>query len=276
MWTRPSRKSSRLCARWKRKARSCWPAVGETMSSSKIFKAAQTEGIVVTDYAFGQVGQAHGAAHETGFVPMGLFDSSEIDAAPVAPSPEAAPEVVEPAGVAMTEEELDQQLRDAFNSGLQEGKNLAERGLVNVFRSLRTAAEGVRDLREKVLRESEEELLKLVIMVARKVILREVKMDRSILEDVVQSAIAGLSERDMVTVRLNPDDHALITSGHGGYFQQELKSDRMNFKADAAVLPGNCQIDAEMGTIDASVDGQLDEIYRRLLEERSRASAPDA
>ncbi|WP_188055560.1 FliH/SctL family protein [Oryzomonas rubra] len=246
------------------------------MSSSKIFKAAQTEGIVVTDYAFGQVGQAHGDTHETGFVPMGLFDSSEINAAPVAPSPEAAPEVVEPAGVAMTEEELDQQLRDAFNSGLQEGKNLAERGLVNVFRSLRTAAEGIRDLREKVLRESEEELLKLVIMVARKVILREVKMDRSILEDVVQSAIGGLSERDMVTVRLHPDDYALITSGHGGYFQQELKSDRMNFKADAAVLPGNCQIDAEMGTIDASVDGQLDEIYRRLLEERSRASAPDA
>ncbi|QEM69886.1 flagellar assembly protein FliH [Geobacter sp. FeAm09] len=247
------------------------------MSSSKIFKSAQTEGIVVTEYAFGQVGQASGGVQETGFIPMGIFDSSEITRAQAAPPPEeAAPAVVEPAGVVLTEEELDQQLRDAFNSGLQEGKNLAERGLVNVFRSLRTAAEGIRDLREKVMRESEEELLKLIVMVARKVILREVKTDRSILEHMVQTAIAGLSERDMITVRLHPDDHAMITSGHGDFFQQELKSDRMNFKADAAVLPGNCLIDTEMGTIDASVDGQLDEIYRRLLEERSQAPAPGA
>lgn len=246
------------------------------MSSSKIFKSAETEGIVVTDYTFGQVGQANSGVHETGFVPMGLFDSSEINAAQAGGGTEETPEVVEPPGVVMTEEELDKQLRDTFNSGLQEGKNLAERGLVNVFRSLRTAAEGIRDLREKVMRESEEELLKLIIMVARKVILREVKTDRSILENMVQAAVAGLSERDTITVRLHPDDHAMITSGHGDLFQQELKSDRINFKADATVLPGNCQIDTEMGTIDASIDGQLDEIYRRLLEERGQTSAPDA
>jgi len=253
-----------------------WPAAGETMSSSRILKSANSGGTVVTEYAFGQVGQMHGGADETGFVPMSIFDSSEIDTARGIPASEEAPEVVEPVGVVLTEEELDRQLRDAFNSGLQEGKNLAERGLVNVFRSLRGAAEGIRDLREKVMRESEDELLNLVIMVARKVILREVKADRSILEDMVRSAVAGLSERDSVTVRLNPDDYAMITSGHGDYFRQELQSDQMHFKADAAVLPGNCQIDTELGTIDASIDAQLDEIYRRLLEERSLASAPGA
>jgi len=249
------------------------------MSSSRILKSADSHGAVVTEYAFGQVGLQSGGADETGFIPMGIFDSSEIAtarAAEPAPVPEDIPEIVEPAGVVMTEEELDQQLRDAFNRGLQEGKNLAERGLVNVFRSLRGAAEQVRDLREKVMRESEDELLRLIIMVSRKVILREVKTDRSILEEMVRSAVSGLSERDSVTVRLNPDDYAMITSGHGDYFRQELKSDQMHFKADTAVLPGNCQIDTEMGTIDASIDAQLDEIHRRLLEERSMASAPGA
>jgi flagellar biosynthesis/type III secretory pathway protein FliH len=34
------------------------------------------------------------------------------------------------------------------------------------------------------------------------------------------------------------------------------------------VLSGCCLIDTDMGTINASIDAQLDEIYRRLLEER--------
>jgi flagellar assembly protein FliH len=253
-----------------------WPAVGEKMSLSRILKSAHFDGTVLAEFAFCQAGQQNSEATATGFVPMGIFDSSEIDTARKAAVSEGSPEAVEPAGVVMTEEELDQQLRDAFNSGLQEGKNLAERGLVNVFRSLRGASEGIRDLRDKVMRESEDELLNLVMMVSRKVILREARLDRSILESMIRSAVAGLSERDRITVRLNPDDYATITSGHGEYFRQELNSDQMRFKADVAVLPGNCQIDTELGTLDASIDAQLDEIHRRLLEERSQASAPDA
>jgi len=253
-----------------------WPAAGETMSSSRILKSAHFDGTVLAEFAFGQVDQQNGGASAAGFVPMGIFDSSEINMAREAADSDGSPEAVEPAGVVMTEEELDQQLRDAFNSGLQEGKNLAERGLVNVFRSLRGSAEGIRDLRDKVMRDSEDELLNLVMMVSRKVILREVGVDRSILESMIRSAVAGLSERDRITVRLNPDDYAMITSGHGEFFRQELTSDQLSFKADAAVLPGNCQIDTELGTLDASIDAQLDEIHRRLLEERSQAPAPDA
>jgi len=42
----------------------------------------------------------------------------------------------------------------------------------------------------------------------------------------------------------------------------------MSLKPDPTVLSGCCMIDTEMGTINASIDAQLDEIYRRLLEER--------
>jgi hypothetical protein len=39
-----------------------------------------------------------------------------------------------------------------------------------VFRALRSAAEGVETLREKVLRDSEDEIIKLVMLVAKKII----------------------------------------------------------------------------------------------------------
>ena len=235
------------------------------MSSSRIIKYQPNgTGETMPSFNFRAIGQAPDNQGSGGFVPLGLFDTSELTGS-LAVAQMAAPE---PDSVVMSEEEFNRRIKESFENGLAEGKNLAERGLFNVFKALRTASEGIHMLREKVLRESEDELLTLIIMVARKVILREVSQDRSILSEVLQNAIAGLSERDEITVRLNPDDYALATTGHADILSKELVSDRMSLKPDPTVLSGCCLIDTDMGTINASIDAQLDEIYRRLLEER--------
>lgn len=242
------------------------------MSSSRIIKF-QPDGNneSMPSFNFRPIGQAaDDQGGGGGFVPLGLFDTSELTGI-AAIAQKVAPEAD---SVVMSEEEFNRRVREAFEKGLVEGKNLAERGLFNVFKALRTASEGIHTLRDKVLRESEDELLNLIIMVARKVILKEVSQDRGILSQVVQNAITGLSERDEITVRLNPDDYLLATTGREDILQKELASDKMTLKPDPAVLSGCCMIDTDMGTINASIDAQLDEIYRRLLEER--CMSPDA
>lgn len=248
------------------------------MSSSRIIKSLQRENHNLTDFSFRPIGHTAGetaAGSAGGFVPMALFDTSEIPGGRANVLAEQD-EVPEPAGITLTEEDLSRRLVDSFESGLLEGKNLAERGLLNVFKSLRTAAEDLHALREKVVRESEDELVKLIMKVARKVILREVAQDRRILSDVVQAAIEGLSARDEIVIRINPDDYALVTTSREDYLRKELLTDKMQLKPDSNVLPGSCQIDTEMGTIDAGIDAQLDEIFRRLLEERSTSTGVGA
>jgi flagellar assembly protein FliH len=238
------------------------------MSSSRIIKFQQEGGNseAMPSFNFRPINQAANEQGDGGgFVPLGLFDPSELRGN-LAITQKNDPD---PDSVVLSEEELNRQMREAFEKGLVEGKNLAERGLFNVFKALRTASETIHTLREKVLRESEDELLKLIMMVARKVILREVSQNRDILSAVVQNAISGLSERDEITIRLNPDDYALVTSGREDILSKELASERLHLKPDTTVLSGCCLIDTEMGTINASIDAQLDEIFRRLLEERT-------
>ncbi|HEY3308095.1 MAG TPA: FliH/SctL family protein [Desulfuromonadaceae bacterium] len=242
------------------------------MSSSNIIKATQLEVQGLSEFDFQPITQIFCDVKQdgnAGFLPMALFDPSELTGNLLADQ-EAAQEAVqeEPAGIFLSEEDLDQRLRESFQGGLVEGKNLAERGLLNVFRSLRSAAEDIHALREKVMRQSEDDIINLIMMVARKVILREVTQDRHILSEVIRAAISDVSTRDEITIRLNPDDHALVTSNPDEYLRKELLTDRMQLKADTAVLPGSCQIDTEMGTIDAGIDAQLDEIFRHLLEQR--------
>jgi flagellar assembly protein FliH len=127
-------------------------------------------------------------------------------------------------------------------------------------------------MRDKILRESEDELVDLIMLVARKVIIQEVSQDRSIVAGVVQNALAGLSSREEITVRINPDDYQMVISGHYVLLQKELINDRLLLKPDPSVAAGFCLVDTAMGTVDASLDGQMDQIYRSLLEQRASAA----
>ncbi len=259
------------------------------MSSSKVIKSMENVSDDLTEFSFKPIGQlvisAPGDASSgftptaspgetTGFVPIGLFDTPESDEE--SPAEEEIHEEPPPPGITLSEEELDQRLRESFQSGLQEGKSLAERGLFNVFTSLRSAAESLHGLREKVLRESEDELVRLVMRVAAKVIQREVAQDDHILLNVVRAATAGISARDEIIIHLHPTDYAMVTTSHEDYFRQEPFADKMQLKADPEVSQGSCRVATEMGTIDASFDSQMDEIFRRLQEERSMTSGKGA
>lgn len=259
------------------------------MSSSRIIKSLENASDTLEEFSFRQIGQQEPSPppaapasfaltrppeQTSAFTPMVLFDPSQTSGDAIIPEEESPQE---PEGVTLSEEELDQRLRESFQSGLQEGKALAERGLLNVFTSLRTAAEDLHVLRDRVMRESEDELLRLIMMVAAKVIQQEVAQDRQrILTDVVKAATAGISARDEVFIHLHPDDYAQVTTNREDTFHQEIFTDRMQFKADPGVAPGSCRVDTEMGTIDASFDSQLDEIFRRLQEERSMTAADGA
>jgi len=247
------------------------------MSSSRIIKSEEDPPEGLSEFSFKPIGQLMPppqknsssvfttilrSGESTGFVPTRYHD----------PSTELAEQEVppEPPGITLSEEELDKRLRESFQNGLEEGKELTERGLQHVFASLRSAVENLHGLREKVLRESEDELLKLVILIAGKVIKREVTHDNRILPGIVKSATAGISARDEIIIHLHPDDYSMVTDNNEDYFRKELLTDKMRLKADPEVSPGSCRVDTEMGIIDASFDSQLDEIFRHMQEERGK------
>lgn len=236
------------------------------MSSSKIIKLSDNSMSVVSEFSFKNIKESGVLApvvHDSGsFVPFTSHSSTREEVADEGPPP-----------IEISEIEFEQRINEAFNNGLKEGKELAERGLINVFRALRASSETIHNLRDKIFRESEDEIINLIMLVARKVIISEITQDRLILAGVVKNAIADLSSREEITVRINPDDYLLVTSGRDELLLHELLNEHLQLKPDPSVAAGFCLVDTVMGTIDASLDGQLDQIYRSLLEQRTAAVA---
>ncbi len=248
------------------------------MSSSKVIKTGN-EQQQVSDFSFtavfktGSVPTPRVEGTINGFTPMALFDPSELkDKSSFAPRPEETeepPPPPPPPGRFITDEDLERYQEESYQRGLQDGKNLAERGLLNVFKSLRTAAEDVVQLRDKVLRDAEDDLLLLTMTICRKVIAREVAQDRRTVVRLIRAALNNLHEQDDLIIRVHPDDHALLTTSQNQAVQAELTGISFSLKPDPTVEIGSCLIETERGTVDAGFEAQLDEVYRRLLEVRA-------
>jgi flagellar assembly protein FliH len=256
------------------------------MSSSKVIKSGDVV-LEIGGFSFQNMlkkdffANAKTAEQAEDFTPMALFDTSELgDRRKYIATPQVVeaeePLPLPPPGTFVTDEDLQRYQEESYQRGLQDGKNLAERGLLNVFKGLRTAAGELQLLRERVLRDSEDDLLALSLAITRKVIVREVSQDRQTVLRLIRTSLQNLNERDKLTIRIHPDDHALLTTSQNEALQSELASITFTLKPDPAIEVGSCQIETERGTVDAGFEAQLEEVYRRLLEERAETySAPE-
>lgn len=243
------------------------------MSSSKIIKSARLQEVRVSNVSYGGLSAADEQPPVSAgtFLPLkfrenessaGVANAKEVEA----PLPEKLP--ADPGMTMIAEDELQQKLEAAFHKGIDEGRQQTERGLANVFRSLREAIDATMRLREKVLRDSEEDLLKLAIMVARKIIQQEIRQDPQILANIVAETVSCCSDLDKITIRLNPDDCSRVSADRNFYLSGIGANTQVSLIPDEAILPGGCMVDTVTGTIDARIDVQLDEIYRKFLETR--------
>jgi flagellar assembly protein FliH len=258
------------------------PAAGETMSSSRIIKYGEATDTPILEYQYeiiqDQPVQSEPWPDSDGFVPLVTvlgFDSPSVqllcdvaDEGNDAVEEECA-ETTEEVQVGISEDELLQRVQESYERGFEEGQRQAERGLANVFKSLREGISEVINLREQILRDCEEDLLKLSIIVARKIVHQEITQDRSILAKVVTAAIDVTSESDDIIVRLNPEDYKLVTSNKLNYLNGSCGERPLNLKPDEAVSFGGCIVDTVMGEIDARLETQLEEVHKRLMEERA-------
>ena len=250
-----------------------------TMSSSRIIKS-DAGSYEISEFSFGDIArgikpaQPPKPASGGGFVPLEIFDLSEVGAkCGIAPRVEASDLPEEPPGSFVSDEELQRIQDEAYQRGLQDGKSLAERGLLHVFKSLRTAVEDLQMLREKVLRDSEDHLLAMTMLIAKKVILREVQQDRRTVARLIHAAVSDLNAQDDLIIRVNPDDYALLLSGSGDLLRQEMAAVKFELKPDPTVTIGGCLVETRLGTVDAGLEAQLEEIYRSLLEEQTHRSS---
>ncbi len=131
-------------------------------------------------------------------------------------------------------------------------------GLRSARQALEKAVVKFGEIHERFFKEAEEQLLNLSIEIARKVLKQEIQTERHKIEPVVREALSRVPDGIKVVVHLHPDDLARCESARKD--TDQAGSDNISFIADRKVQPGGCLLETPQGTVESSIDAQLEEI----------------
>jgi type III secretion protein L len=116
----------------------------------------------------------------------------------------------------------------------------------------------------------EQEVLRLAVKIAEKIIGEEIKNNEATRGEIVLNALRHARQQEMLTVRVSASDVPLLES-----IREKIDSfgraKYIDFVADQAVKSGGCIIESASGTIDARLETQL-----RILEKALLAQARES
>jgi flagellar assembly protein FliH len=160
----------------------------------------------------------------------------------------------------------DRRVEDAVGRARAEGEAAARKALNQQFEiEIARVARLMNELiaaGPKLRRRAEEDMVRLAVAIARRVLHREITIDSEALVGLVKAAFGRIDQREIIQIRTDS-----ASMGAMQRITQALDPGcRINLIMDAALQPGSLILETSRGQLDASVDTQLDEIQRGFTD----------
>lgn len=162
------------------------------------------------------------------------------------------------------EERISQAKQDAYDKGVAEGVN---KGIALQKEDARRVIAAVTDLmteltrlRQGIIEQTEQQIIRLAFAIAAKVIHQEVKQDATVVASVLREAVRSVTDRDGMKVRLNPHDFRYIMEIKDDFLKEMDGVKNIIFEEDAGIKTGGVMVETIFGEVDARLEQQFNEI----------------
>lgn len=160
--------------------------------------------------------------------------------------------------------ELESELPRRHETGRREGRAEGEKtgadtsaaALQPVLERFTATIAELASYRARFRRDSEPELLRLALAVAKKILRRELTVDQHSLLGILKAALETINKAEVLCVRTAPEDAGQLT----GRLADLGLPDQVEVVGDRSLERGSVILDTKRGQIDASVNTQLAEI----------------
>jgi flagellar assembly protein FliH len=147
---------------------------------------------------------------------------------------------------------------DGYADGKSEVNRLIERS--------RVVLERAQDKRGDILKETEKEIIDLVLLITRKVIKVLSENQRNVVISNVIEALRKVKAKGNVIIRVNLADLQLTTDHKQDFINILEGAGNVHVVEDSSVDLGGCIIETDFGEIDARIASQLMELESKILE----------
>ncbi len=188
-----------------------------------------------------------------------------------APTPEAVP-IEEPAPIVEQPPKVPEPAIDiaaieqkAFDSGIAAGKQQAEDDFENSAQTLLNMCKELDILRETILRNSTDEMKKLILEISTKIIRHSVTEQEETIVATIKDSISRAVKSDEFQIQLNPEDLAIVEDRKQEIIDTVSGLDTISLKSNATIERGGCTIESSYCTLDATISSQIGIIHDSVM-----------
>jgi flagellar assembly protein FliH len=208
-----------------------------------------------------------------------IIDMAKSSAASITQTANAEAEAVRKAAEIEVEDVRNKAYKEGYALGEEKGISAGEeQGLhearldwQNLMKESEMLINELQTSRMGILKAAEEEMVRLIISFAKSVIKVEPLAQPEIILRNVDAAINKISDVDKIVMRINLKDKSMCQA-HKDQFLQKLSSvAELQIIEDQTLTPGGIKIETGVGTIDATIESQAQELERALMEKFKKA-----
>jgi flagellar assembly protein FliH len=157
---------------------------------------------------------------------------------------------------------------EAYQRGYREGETAGRNTAQPVIERVAHSIDLISGLAPRLRKEAEGDLVRLSIAIARRIIHRELSVDSEAVSGLIMAALEKLKGQEIQRVRVHPDIEGVMRAALDHF----AVARSVPVVADRSRQPGDVVFETERGSLDASVETQLQEIGRGLADRlRSRS-----
>ena len=179
------------------------------------------------------------------------------------------------------EDERLKELESAKDEAYKKGRADAEQASQAEFEQLKKEYASLVDLfqdaarqmaaeKEKIWRESELEILKFALAIAKKTVGYEISENSvNIMKQAVTEALTYVGEKKLVAVRVSPEDLKKMNTLEG----MKIVGEGIKVLEDRNVAPGGCVVETDFGNVESHVESRWEEIRKALVGNMNEPTA---
>jgi flagellar assembly protein FliH len=152
---------------------------------------------------------------------------------------------------------------NGFAQGEKAGREIAEKKVDAVMRRYAESILELGNTRTLLYAQIEKEVVRLAVEVAKKIVHREIYLDKDIIQTLVRVALGHVSEKSPVTIHLNPVDYGYLLEERANLSQSEGRD--VTLLADNSIERGGCLVKTDCGDVDARIEEKFKEVEQAFF-----------
>ena len=211
-------------------------------------------------------------------IPQGsaeAFQLERVSQPPATPSPDAADAAALNRRIEQLERALAETEAAAYARGRREAEDAATQRfsavMQNTAERLAQSVKQLADVRPRLCKEAEADLLRLAMAIARRILYRQINIDPTALEALVKISLDRLGRQEQVRVRVSSSLADTVRA-----ILARISSRPTEVLPDSNLEDGSLIFETDRGQLDASIQSQLDEIERGLIDRLDNNPQPQS